>query len=303
MRDFSHFQSILEPRQHISSKMPYASKRYDLKEFNPVPNELGFLGGLGKLTGNTRSKAHVQRPSLVSKTLNILFTLHHLHNSSFLRFSSPACPPNFKNQILFKMRAANRILFTFSEDPILAHSLTKKQLEGFKSPKQTKNRDPKRDLREKISKIQIADNIIKVSSSKDQRTSSTSGSDVLTKSDVKIDNVSKKSSSRALSLGAMKKISFAFKATDMFTTNVKVPPAPKQEKNFREWALEEREKRQQALQQVSLSLKQEREMANEIFPKSKNSKLPKIFLSGQRKTKKDEIAGAEHLAGKNIYFF
>lgn len=269
------FQTILEPRQHISSKMPYANKRYDLKEFNPTPNEVAFLGGLGNFTGNTRSKAHVQRPSM--------------------------------NQILFKMRTANRILFTFSEDPILAHALTRKQLEGMKSPKQIRKRDMKRDLAQKISKIQIADNIIKVSTPTEvdhQRTSPTSDADdVLTKPVElllpRIDAGVKKSttSSRTLSLGAMKKISFAFKATDVLKGPAAAQPPQQPEKSFREWALEEREKRLQALQQVSLQqIKQERE-ANEIFPKSKNSKLPKIFLSGQRRAKKDVIAGAEHLAG------
>lgn len=253
--------------------MPYADKRYDLKAFNPTPNELAFLGGLGKPSGNTLSKAHVQRPSM--------------------------------NQILFQMRTANRILFTFSEDPVMTHTLTRKQLDGFKSPKkQLKKRsnNVKIDLIERISKIQIADNVIKSSSeSRSHRTSLTSESDDLLQRGApveitaKIDTgLRKKSSSTGIG-GAAKKISFAFKATDVF----KVPPPPpiQPEKSFREWALEEREKRAQAIQQVSLQqIKQERE-ANEIFPKSKNSKLPKIFLSGQRKGRKDQIEGAEHLAG------
>lgn len=266
----------MEPREVVSTKLPYANKRYDLKEFNPLPNEVGFLGGLGKHRGNIRSKAHVQRPSM--------------------------------NQILFKMRTTNRILFTFSEDPILAHSLTKQQLEGqnfLKSSKQIKNRDVKRDLKEKISKIQIADNVMSSSRRRQKQSTTSETEDLLTRSTEttqKIDNSGTASTarktSRGFNLGAMKKISVAFKATDLFA---KAPQPQKEEKSFREWAMEEREKRHQTLQQVSLQqIKQERE-ANEIFPRPKCTRLPKI--STHRKTKRgrsDVVPGSEHIAGAHF---
>jgi hypothetical protein len=238
-----------------------------------LPNEVGFLGGLGKHSGNMRSKAHVQRPSM--------------------------------NQILFKMRTTNRILFTFSEDPILAHSLTKKQLEGqnLKSPKHIKKRDVKRDLKEKISKIQIADNVMSSSRQRQQQSTTSESEDILKRLNEKTTKVDSSSSSgprktsRGLNLGAMKKISVAFKATDIFA---KAPPPPKEEKSFREWAIEEREKRHQTLQQVSLQqIKQERE-ANEIFPRPKYTRLPKISSQKQKREKKDVIPGSQHIAGANF---
>lgn len=234
--------------------MPYADKRYDLKEYNPPPNELGFLGGLGKRTGTTRSKAHVQRPTM--------------------------------NQILFKMRTANRILVSFSEDPIMAHSYTRKQME--KSPKPGR-KATKKDLNLKISQIQIADNIIKMSKgfSGDSTTSETERLEP----EVKVETSSEKRKPKSFSLGAMKKISIvsAMKSNE---------PQKKEEEpqTFREWAMAEREKRHQALQQVSYQqIKQERE-ANEIFPKVK--KPPKVFIAEKsHKKKANLLPGSEHLGG------
>lgn len=236
--------------------MPYADKRYDLKEYNPPPNELGFLGGLGKRSGTTRSKAHVQRPTM--------------------------------NQILFKMRTTNRILVSFSEDPILAHSYTKKQME--KSPKPVrKAKDFKKDLNLKISQIQIADNVIKVS--KGFQGNSTTSETEPVKPEVKVETSSEKRKPKSFSLVAMKKISIvsAMKSNE--------PPKKEEEpQTFREWAMAEREKRHQALQQVSYQqIKQERE-ANEIFPKVK--KPPKVFIAEKtRKKKPNLLPGSEHLGG------
>lgn len=248
----------MEPRQLISSKMPYADKRYNLKEYNPPSNELGFLGGLGKSSGTVRSKSHVQRPTM--------------------------------NQILFKMRTTNRILVSFSEDPILAQSHTSKQKE--KSPKKTLKLT-KKDLDFKISQIQIADNVIKVA--KDLRSNSTT----FEADRIKLENGNLKSvampfegkrKSRGFSLGTMKKISIvsSLKGNDA--------PTKKEEQTFREWAIAEREKRHQALQQVSYQqIKQERE-ANEIFPKVK--KAPKVFLGDKiRKKEPNLLPGSEHLGG------
>lgn len=250
-------QSILEPRQFISSKMPYADKRYDLKEHNPPSNLLGFLGGLGKRTGTTTSKAHVQRPTM--------------------------------NQILFKMRTTNRILVSFSEDPILAHSYTRKQLE--RSPKPIR-KSTKKDLNLKISQIQIADNVIKVSKGfKGNSTSSaTEGAQPQDKLQVTA-KVDEKRKTRGFSLGTMKKISIvsAMKSSE-------APKKVEEPQSFRAWATVEREKRHQALQQVSYQqIKHERE-ANEIFPKVK--KPPKVFISEKmRKKSPDLLPGAEHLSG------
>lgn len=248
------FQSILEPRQFISSKMPYADKRYDLKEHNPPPNELGFLGGLGKRTGTVRSKAHVQRPTM--------------------------------NQILFKMRTTNRVLVSFSEDLMLAHSHTKRQSE--KSPKPLR-KATKKDLNFKISQIQIADNVIKVS--KGFKGNSTTSETEHVKPEAKGGVVAEKRKSKGFGLGTMKKISIvsSLKGNE-------VPKKADEPQSFREWATAEREKRHQALQQVSYQqIKQERE-ANEIFPRVKKS--PKVFL-GERPRKKNVelLEGAEHLSG------
>lgn len=236
--------------------MPYADKRYDLKEYNPPSNELGFLGGLGKRTGMSRSKAHVQRPTM--------------------------------NQILFHMRTTNRILRSFSEDPILAHSYTRRQLEMEKSPKPIR-----KGLSETISRIQIADNVIKVK--KGLKLNSTSSDvDEIQPPEVKVElpggKAEEKKKSRGFTLGTIKKISFvsAMKAPE--------PPKKQEEPSFRTWALAEREKRHQALQQVSYQqIKQERE-ANEIFPKVKRP--PKLF-TGDRKSKDKPytLPGAEHLGG------
>jgi hypothetical protein len=244
----SLFQSVLEPRQYVSSKMPYADKRYDLKEYNPPPNELGFLGGLGKRTGNFRSKAHVQKSTM--------------------------------NQILFKMRTTNRILVSFSEDPIMANSHSReKSLKPLK--KATKD-----DLNLKISEVQIADNVVKVS--RRFQGNSTSSE---TEPSAKIETVlPEKRRSKGFSLGAMKKISFvsSIKSVEL--------PKPKEEPSFREWAIAEREKHFQVLQQVSFQqIKQERE-ANEIFPKVKKS--PKVFMDSKTRSKKrEDLLGAKHLAG------
>lgn len=233
--------------------MPYADKRFDLKQYNPPPNELGFLGGLGKRTGNVRAKAHVQRPT--------------------------------PNQMLFHMRTTNRILMSFSEDPIMAHSHTKRQLEKASKPRLTK-----KDLNMKISKIQIADNVIKVSKGKGNST--TSGTEqakpkatVLTEAPVA--GVAKVKP-RGFSLGTMKKISI------VSTLKSSVPAKPKEEEqSFRAWAIAEREKRHQALQQVSYQqIKQERE-ANEIFPKPKRA--PRVKRS--RGKPDDMLPGAQHLGG------
>lgn len=238
--------------------MPYADKRYDLKEYNPPPNELGFLGGLGKSAGTAISRSHVQRPTM--------------------------------NQILFKMRTTNRILVSFSEDPILAHSYTRKQKE--KSPKPTLKLT-KRDLDLKISQIQIADNVIKVSKGF-KGNSTTSGTDLNKPeiANVKLvtSPVAEKRKSKGFSMGTMKKISIvsALKSSEL--------PKKIEEQTFREWALAEREKRHQALQQVSYQqIKQERE-ANEIFPKVK--KPPKVFLEEKNRKKEPSLLpGSEHLGG------
>ena len=239
--------------------MPYADKRYNLKEYNPPPNELGFLGGLGRKSGTMRSKAHIQRPSA--------------------------------NQILFKMRTANRILVSFTEDLAITNSLTKKQ---------TKTEVPtnsiKDDLKDLVSKVQIADNIIKKNSKKKQASSTTSETEREIKKpekSVQIVTPKGKKKSLRLTLGTVKKISIV---SALKGEPVK-PTAPEEPKNFREWALAEREKRFQALQQVSYQqIKQERE-ANEIFPKVK--KMPKKFFN-KAKDKKDlsqQFPGAEHLGG------
>lgn len=238
--------------------MPYADKRYDLKEHNPPSNALGFLGGLGKKTGTVRSKAHVQRPTM--------------------------------NQILFKMRTTNRILVSFSEDPILAHSYTKRQME--KSPKPIK-KATKKDLNLKISQIQIADNVVKVTKGfKGNSTmSATDERQPQPKSEhfVKFED---KRKPKGFSLVAMKKISIvsAMKSSEPPKKTVEEP------QTFREWAMTEREKRHQAIQQVSYQqIKQERE-ANEIFPKVK--KPPKVFVgASMRKKSPDLLPGANHLGG------
>lgn len=252
-----YFQSILEPRQFISSKMPYADKRYDLKEHNPPSNALGFLGGLGKRTGTVRSKAHVQRPTM--------------------------------NQILFKMRTTNRILVSFSEDPILAHSYTKRQLE--KSPKPIKKAS-RRDLDLKISQIQIADNVVKVSKGfKGNSTISATDEEKPQPKAGFLVKFEEKKKPKGFSLSTMKKISIvsAMKSSE-------APKKVEETQTFREWAMAEREKRHQALQQVSYQqIKQERE-ANEIFPKVK--KPTKVLVgSSMRKKSPDLLPGAKHLGG------
>lgn len=189
------------------------------------------------------------------------------------------------NQILFKMRTTNRILVSFSEDPILAHSYTKKQME---SPKPVR-KATKKDFNLKISQIQIADNVIKVS--KGLKANSTTSETEQIKPEVKIETTSEKRKPKGFSLGAMKKISIvsAMKSNE--------PPKKENEpQTFREWAMAEREKRHQALQQVSYQqIKQERE-ANEIFPKVK--KPPKVFIPDKtRKKKANLLPGSENLGG------
>lgn len=191
------------------------------------------------------------------------------------------------NQILFKMRTTNRILVSFSEDPILAHSHTKKQLD--ESPKPNRKLT-KKDLNLKISEIQIADNVVKVS--KGFRGNSTTSETETIKPEPKSETVtSEKRKSKGFSLGAMKKISF------VSSMKFNEPQKPKEEpQSFREWAMAEREKRHQTLQQVSFqNAKQERE-ANEIFPKVK--KPPKVFIGEKMRVKKrEDLLGAKHLSG------
>lgn len=241
--------------------MPYADKRYNLKEYNPPPNELGFLGGLGKKSGTMRSKAHIQRPSA--------------------------------NQILFKMRTANRILVSFTEDLGVTHSMTKNQIKKSVSPKPTR-KSLKDDLRNFVSQVQIADNVVKKTSKKKQASSSTSETEIIKKPEktVKVDLPKAKKKPMRLTLGTVKKISM------VAALKGEVKPLPPEEpKTFREWAMAEREKRFQALQQVSYQqIKQERE-ANEIFPKVK--KPPKKYFEKSKSKKKEhqKFPGAEHLGG------
>lgn len=245
--------------------MPYADQRYDQRSYNPPPNELGFLGGLNRRkSGMVRSKAHIQRPSA--------------------------------NQILFKMRTANRILVSFTEDLSQSHSLTKKQLKASPKPQR---KSLKEDLKELVSQVQIAENVIK---SKRKQTSSTSSEVEEIKPslpEAKVEIVSplptafarKKSSVRTFSLGAVKKISI------MSALKGDTKVAPQEPKSFREWAYAEREKRFQALQQDSYQqIKKERE-ANEIFPKIKRT--PKKFFHREKyeKEEQEKLPGAEHLGG------
>lgn len=239
--------------------MPYADQRYDQRDYNPAPNELAFMGGLGRRkTGVTRSKAHIQRPSA--------------------------------NQILFKMRTANRILVSFTEDLSQSHSLTKKQLKS--SPKPIR-KSLKEDLKQRVSKVQIADNVIKT---KRKQVSSTSSEEIKPSlPEVKVEIVTpsptgvarKKSTMRTFSLGAVRS-----KISIMSALKGEAKVAPQEPKSFREWAYAEREKRFQAIQQVSYQqIKQERE-ANEIFPKVK--KVPRKFFQHKEG---DKFLGAEHLGG------
>lgn len=241
--------------------MPYADKRFDQRQHNPPPNELGFLGGISsKRTGMIKSKAHIQRPSA--------------------------------NQILFKMRTANRVLVSFTEDLAQTHSLTKKQLKSSPKPQR---KSLKEDLQQFVSKVHIADNVIKT---KRKETSSTTSEteEIVPEEKIEIPvmtPVRKKSS--FFSLGAVKnKISImtALKGETKVVTTTTTAAAPEEPKTFREWAFAEREKRFQALQQVSYQqIKQERE-ANEIFPKIKRA--PKKFF--ERK-EQQQLQGAEHLGG------
>ncbi|KAG5676297.1 hypothetical protein PVAND_006144 [Polypedilum vanderplanki] len=268
----STIRSFIEPDDYITSKMPYADKRFDsFMQYNPPPNELGFLGGLGKRTGTVRSKAHVQRPSA--------------------------------NQILFKMRTANRILVSFTEDLALTHSLTRKQLKI--SPK-VKRKPLKQELKELVSQVQTADNIIGKKQGKKKHVSSTSSEDEEIKQEVKeklkLEDIKKPETEKKkprITLGAMKKLTIvsAMRSDSAKQASAAAAATP-EPKTFREWAMAEREKRFQALQAVSAQqIKQERE-ANQIFPRVK--KPPRKFYAEDSKKKNQlqhRIPGAEHLAG------
>lgn len=237
--------------------MPYADKRFDQRQHNPPPNELGFLGGISsKRTGMIKSKAHIQRPTA--------------------------------NQILFKMRTANRVLVSFTEDLAQTHSLTKKQLKSSPKPQR---KSLKEDLQQFVSKVHIADNVVKTK--RKQASSTTSETEEMITPEEKIEipaltttTTPARKKSSFFSLGAVKKISI------MTALKGETKVASEEPKTFREWALAEREKRFQALQQVSYQqIKQERE-ANEIFPKIKRA--PRKFF--ERK-EQQQLPGAEHLGG------
>ncbi|XP_058447607.1 uncharacterized protein LOC131427993 [Malaya genurostris] len=70
-------------REDLSSNLPYKDRNYEIP-FNPPPNEVNFLGGLGSKKAHYRSKVHPQRFSTVQK--------------------------------LMKMRTSNRVLETLTED-------------------------------------------------------------------------------------------------------------------------------------------------------------------------------------------
>jgi hypothetical protein len=236
--------------------MPYADKRFDLRQHNPPPNELGFLGGISsKRRGIVRSKAHIQRPSA--------------------------------NQLLFKMRTANRILVSFTEDLAQTHSLTKKQL---KEPTKPMKDLLKEDLQPFVSRVQIADNVIKTK--RKQASSTTSETEVTMKLEgsrveVTTPTLTPRKKASFFSMGGVKKLTVM---SALVKGDAKV--SPEEPKSFREWAYAEREKRFQALQQVSYQqIKQERE-ANEIFPKIKRT--PRKFFERKEQQK---LPGAEHLGG------
>jgi hypothetical protein len=145
-----------------------------------------------------------------------------------------------------------------------------------------------------VSEVQIAENVLK---SRRKQTSSTSSEvDEIKTSlpEAKVEIVTpsplaarKKSSVRAFTLGTVKKISI------MSALKGETKVAPEEPQSFRAWAYAEREKRFQAIQQVSYQqIKQERE-ANEIFPKVKRN--PKKFF--QQAKEQEKLPGAEHLGG------
>lgn len=174
-------------------------------------------------------------------------------------------------QILLKMKTSNRILVSFGEELENAHSLTRKQLQ--KSPKEQRklHKKLKEEIDKKIIDVQMADNI-DVSKTK----GSFSDSFVAKSSSPSLVDAQETEKQKKPVEYQYKKIEF-----EPYT-------APKSEEDsFRSWALSEREKRNQVLQQASFQQsKQEREM-NQVFPKIREKRKKKF----QKCKVKNPIAG------------
>lgn len=57
-------------RESNTRNKPYHDKNYHIP-YNPPPNEVNFIGGLGKNRGNLRSKVHPNRATIVQKIYNM----------------------------------------------------------------------------------------------------------------------------------------------------------------------------------------------------------------------------------------
>lgn len=166
-------------------------------------------------------------------------------------------------QTLLKMRTSNRILVSFTEDLHITHSLTRKQLDKspklkFKSPKKVED-----IINKKIVDVTTAENI-------DISKTSCSSSDsyVASSSSSLIDSQEVEKSPKIIL-----PVELPIKR-NIFLERFKPPPVPivVEEESFRSWALNEREKRNQILQQASFQQsKQEREL-NEVFPRVKQKR-------------------------------
>lgn len=200
--------------------------------YNPPPNEVGFLNGLGRTSGYPRSKVHVNRPTLT--------------------------------QTLLKMRTSNRILTTFTEDPKISHSLTRKQLDKspklkFKSPNQIDE-----IINRKIIDVTTAENI---DISKTSCSSSDSCVASSTSSLVDIQEAEK-----SLKVCVPVELPIKRNIVEKYKTPVVPLPVVPEEESFRAWALSEREKRNQILQQASFQQSRQEREQNEVFPRVKQKR-------------------------------
>ncbi|CAO1413909.1 unnamed protein product [Diamesa serratosioi] len=226
--------------------MPYADRKYSLNVYNPPANEINFMGGLGTKKGNVRSKVHTNRPTA--------------------------------NQMLLKMRTSNRILVSFCEDPASSNSLSKQHGPLKKFIPKCKSIDViKKNLQKKISDIQMADNVScqmkspEPSSLADEETEKCANGNSL----VDIESFDKpKRCSEGNSITKKGTTTTTIITTGIIQTTTTSTPIADDSSNdisFRKWALAEREKRNQVLQQVSFQQSKQIREQNEIFPKIKTT--------------------------------
>lgn len=119
----------------IRADQPYTEHKYHIP-FNPPPNEVNFVGGLGKNRGHRRSKVHPNRPTIVQQIYRM-----QKHNCIDVNFTQSLAETN--NCV----RSTNRVVF-------LSLQRTNINFINFFYPEKSNDR---KSLRRIVQEISLAD--------------------------------------------------------------------------------------------------------------------------------------------------